>query len=209
MNLKFLKLLIFSLVLHSCSNSNPGDINVGIQPMGNIPSDIIDSVSNTLKSVYGFNVTILQRADIPAETYTSVKTPRYRADLIIAHLKHTQPSGIDYTIGLMNKDISTTKKDKNGNIKSPSSKYSDWGIFGLGYRPGPSSVVSTFRLQTKDQEQFYQRLRKVCMHEIGHNLGLKHCTSSQSCVMRDAAETIKTIDQVDLILCQNCKSMIN
>ena len=40
-------------------------------------------------------------------------------------------------------------------------------------------------------------------------MGLKHCDSDKNCVMRDAAETIKTIDHVKLSLCSACLDKIN
>ena len=46
------------------------------------------------------------------------------------------------------------------------------------------------------------------MHELGHNLGLKHCDKDAKCLMRNAAETVKTVDQVDLKLCTYCLSKI-
>ena len=68
-------------------------------------------------------------------------------------------------------DISTTKYE-HGAIRKPESKYRDWGVFGLGYRPGPTSVVSTFRIGHKDQGVFMDRIKKITLHEIGHNIGL-------------------------------------
>ena len=53
-----------------------------------------------------------------------------------------------------------------------------------------------------------ERFKKICIHELGHNLGLHHCENYDKCVMRDAAETIKTIDHVDLMLCDKCKNKI-
>ena len=81
-------------------------------------------------------------------------------------------------------------------------------MFGLGYRPGPSCIVSTYRLKNTDQRKFIERLKKVAIHELGHNLGLDHC-ESELCVMRDAVETIKTIDRVDSRLCEQCRKRID
>jgi archaemetzincin len=47
----------------------------------------------------------------------------------------------------------------------------------------------------------------VAIHEIGHNLGLKHC-STPKCVMQDAVETIKTVDVAGVELCNSCKKEI-
>jgi archaemetzincin len=57
------------------------------------------------------------------------------------------------------------------------------------------------------KEQFVARLKKVSCHELGHNFGLPHCPN-KTCIMQDAAETIKTIDNVSLHLCDECKAKI-
>lgn len=116
---------------------------------------------------------------------------------------------IDLIIGLTNQDISTSKYDENRKIKLPVSKYSDWGILGLGYRPGVSCVVSTYRIKHPNYEKFIDRFQKIAMHEIGHNMGLIHCTKSENCVMRDAAEKISTVDNVQLKLCPSCLKQIS
>ena len=66
-------------------------------------------------------------------------------DQLIKILKETKPDSLDFIIGLIDKDISTTKKDSKGHPLEPISKYQDWGVFGLGYRPGVSCIVSTYR----------------------------------------------------------------
>ena len=122
--------------------------------------------------------------------------------MLIDLLKH-KPDSISYILGVTSKDISTTKRNSDGTTKTPESKYSDWGIFGLGYRPGQSCVVSTFRIKHAEHDVFVSRMEKISIHEIGHNMGLKHC-ETENCVMQDAVETIKTVDNVSNQLCTNC-----
>ena len=78
---------------------------------------------------------------------------------------------------------------------------------GLGYRPGNSCVVSTFRLKTTNKLLFYKRLEKVVLHELGHNLGLPHCENPK-CVMTNAAEKISTVDNANALLCDACAKRI-
>jgi len=182
---------------------------IGIQPYGNVKQSLIDTVQQTIQQVYEFeSVITLKHKPLPKSAFVTIKSPRYRADSIIKILKLEKPDTIDYIIGITTKDISTTKRDKHGEVLKPKSKYVDWGIFGLGYRPGPTCLLSTFRIKSENRNKFIDRMKKVCMHEIGHNLGLKHCKTGPKCVMRDAAESIRTIDDVDLKLCLTCKSLI-
>ncbi|MBT1696056.1 archaemetzincin [Fulvivirgaceae bacterium PWU4] len=199
--------LIVCILLSLWSCSTDETIKVGIQPFENFDRSLTDTVLNALANAYEAKVYVLDHKPLPEEAFINVKSPRYRADKLIAIMKMQKPDSLDYIISLTDKDISTTKWDYLGRIKEPESKYSDWGVFGLGYRPGPSCIVSTYRLKNTDQRKFIERLKKVAIHELGHNLGLDHC-ESELCVMRDAVETIKTIDRVDPKLCGQCKKRI-
>lgn len=182
-------------------------VKIAIQPFGNFDEHLTKIVAKAIEKTYGFEVRILPSIDLPKDAFINVKSPRYRADKLIRFLKETKADSFDYVLGLTNRDISTTIKDKLGKTKEPSWKYEDWGIFGLGYRPGPSCIVSTFRLQQNNRAIFINRLEKVSVHELGHNLGLPHC-DTKHCVMQDANEKISTVDGVSGVLCDECKNQI-
>lgn len=180
---------------------------IAIQPYGTIQGRQVDSVVASLSRMYKSRVLILKSAELPASSYVMIKSPRYRADVLIRLLKTQKPDTIDFILGLTNMDISTTKRDALGRIKTPESRYKDWGVFGLGYRSGVACIISTFRLKHSSEKIFIGRLQKVALHEIGHNYGLPHC-KTESCVMQDAVETIKTIDKVNPQLCLKCAKKI-
>lgn len=179
---------------------------IGILPLENFPNEKLSSISKAIKDEYGFEAYILPSQEIPERFFVDVKSPRYRADSIINYVRHIKPDTIDIALAMTDQDISMTKRDSYGEVKKPESKYTDWGVFGLGYLPGESCVVSTFRIQGK--KSFEQRLRKICLHEVGHNLGLPHC-SDPSCFMVDAAESINTVDKAGDHLCARCKKRIS
>jgi len=204
--MKSMLYLLILLLLTSCLNK-PGTsdepIVVGIQPFGTFDLNLVDTVCQSLKKSYDFNFVILKSKPLPVNAFVNIKSPRYRADSLLIYLKENMADSLSYIIGLTSKDISTTKTDNNGTIKEPRSKYLDWGVCGLGYRPGPSCIVSTYRLKS-NSELFLSRLKKVCTHEIGHNLDLRHCPTIR-CVMADAAESVTTIDRIDNKLCDQCQ----
>ena len=204
MRRSLLILIVFLSI--SCFTRNR-TLRIGIQPFENFDPVLIDTIALAIRKTYEADVYILPSVKLPESAFIHVKSPRYRADSLIKYLKRNKSDTLDYVLGLTHNDISTTKRDKFGRVKQPPYKYTDWGIFGLGYRPGPSCVVSSYRIKTMDQELFFSRLKKICIHELGHNMGLPHC-SSEKCVMQDAAETIRTIDRVHQELCEKCRRII-
>jgi len=181
---------------------------VGLQPIGKFEKTYLDTIKKAIEAIYGLEVVILPEMALPKSAYTTVRFPRYRADSLLHILDREIPDSLDFIMGLTSVDISTTKTDKDGNIKKPESKYIDFGIFGLGYCPGNATVISVFRLENKNRKIFFERIKKVCVHELGHNFGLPHCPTI-TCVMEDAKETIKTIDNEELRLCEKCLAKIS
>lgn len=198
-----LSILIFLTSL-SCSHK---ELHIAIQPYKGFEAHLVDSIAKSLQDAYQARITILPARALPENAFVNIKSPRYRADSLLKDLHLHKPEDVDYIIGLTNSDISTTKRDQYDRVREPSYKYSDWGIFGLGYMPGPSCIVSSHRLHNPDPELFKSRLRKVCIHELGHNFGLKHCPNSH-CVMRDALEKISTVDEADMGFCGDCWEVI-
>ncbi|OXA77590.1 archaemetzincin [Flavobacterium aquidurense] len=185
--------LILFVCLISCTNrNNENSLKktaiqkvIVLQPLGDFKSEQANKVLSEIRTV---NPNVVLRATIPFPDNTYYRPRnRYRADSIIKSLKNN--IGKDSVIvGLSHSDISTTK---NG-IK-------DWGVMGLGYRPGKACVVSDFRLSVKNNtEQFY----KLVLHELGHTAGLPHC-KVKSCLMRDAKGG-NHLDE-EHAFCLNCK----
>lgn len=197
-------LIILWVVFYACHTRTAQKPIVALQPMSFESTEQIDSVKSVLERYYGFSVVVLENTTIPESTFINVRSPRYRADKVLKYLNDIKPDTCDFIMGLTTKDISTTKWESNGKVKQPASRYLDWGIFGLGYRPGDASIISTFRLGN-NPDVALDRLQKICMHELGHNLGLSHC-ETYMCVMSDAAESIKTIDNEAKSLCSKCQS---
>lgn len=159
-----------------------------IQPLGGFKLYQAENVLNKIRTI-NTNVVLRQNIAFPENAYYKLRN-RYRADSIIKSLRNT--IGKDSVIvGLSNFDISTTKSD----IK-------DWGVMGLGYKPGNSCVVSDFRLSAKNKnQQFY----KLVLHELGHTAGLPHC-KVKTCLMRDA-EGGNPLDE-EKYFCNYCKSFL-
>lgn len=170
--------------------------NLVIQPLSFTDTQQLSLLKNYIESYYHFKVYILPNELMPDDAYYKLRN-RFRADKLIKILNIQKADTINYIIGITAKDISTTKGE-----------YVDLGIMGLGYCPGKSCIVSLFRLKTPDKILLNDRLAKVALHEIGHNLGLTHCIT-KDCFMHDADATIKQVDSEKLNLCEKCKKKIN
>ena len=187
---------------------------VGIQPLGSVPGSEVNAVAAAVEEMYGFNVVILDEQALPDMAYTEIRYPRYRADSILHWLsqstyQNSKPDSVNVILSLTKADISITKYNKEtGEIKNPEWKYKDFGIFGLGRIHGGVCVVSSHRLKKNvSNKTFEKRLTRIACHEVGHVLGLRHCPE-QKCLMNDANESIKTIDQSTGVLCAECKAAI-
>ncbi len=162
---------------------------IHILPLGNVNDDVINVIESAVYEFYGYKCMVSTKVPLTKDILADSKT-RYEAGKILAKYKSNKNLLI-----ITEKDIAS----KKGDVK-------EWGIFGLGYRPGQTCVVSTFRIKRKATiTVFKERLKKVCIHEIGHNLGLNHCTSGNlKCLMNDAKGTIKQVDRESLYFCAQC-----
>ncbi len=204
MNYLFTLLLPITLLLTDLSVNNltisqtqSKEINIGLYPLGKFDSNLLIFLQKEVETFYDYKVFILQGSELPSKAYYKVRN-RYKADTLLDYLLQIRPKNIDYIVGLTEKDISCTK-----------GQYSDWGVFGLGFMPGESCVISTFRLKpsAKSEAHFDERLSKVVIHELGHNFGLDHCPNTK-CIMRDAEGTIKSVDNEQKALCNECKKKL-
>jgi archaemetzincin len=157
---------------------------IKIQPLGNFSPAISKSIKDQLTLVNP-NVIIAPNIALPNAAYYAPRD-RYRADRLLKILSR-QASGDTIIVGIMNEDISTSHRGVQ-----------DWGVLGLGQRPGKACVVSTFRVNKRERaEQMY----KLLLHELGHTEGLAHC-KSELCLMKDA-EGKNHLGKVKAF-CDNC-----
>lgn len=201
--------LLFIFIFFSCSKSNEitQTTLVGLQPYKGFPKDKTDTLAKVIGEFYDLKVVILPEINLPKSAFVNIKSPRYRADSIIRIQNRNRPDSLDFIVGLTESDISIPKVNLDGSVKKPEWKYNDFGIMGLAYRPGKSAIISSFRLKTNDSKLHFSRLKKVTVHEFGHNLGLPHCPNLY-CVMTSANEKISTIDTEKMELCNDCKKKL-
>ena len=193
-----------TLIFTACKNSNKkifigaskeNDLTVALLPYENFDSTLIHFVQKETEAFYHCKTIVLKSSDLPQFAFYAPRN-RYKADKLLDHETGFLTNKIDAIAGLTVKDISTSKDE----IK-------DWGVFGLGRCPGKVCVISIYRLEraSKTVTQLKERLIKVVLHELGHNLGLPHCANNKDCLMTDAGGTIQQVDNEKKWLCEKCQ----
>jgi archaemetzincin len=180
---KNLLLFFFIIVWHLNASAQ----QIILLPLGKkIKSSECQKIVAQLKNLR-IDAKLLPTEDFPKHVYHKPRN-RYRADKIIDWLK-SRGNANEILVGITNQDISTTQHGQY-----------DFGVMGLGFRPGRACVASSFRLKNKNS--FY----KIILHEIGHNKGIPHC-KSKNCMMMDAEKKDRTAEMIDF--CSRCKKIWN
>ena len=84
-------------------------------------------------------------------------------------------------------------------------------VFGLARESVGAGVVSTFRLANEYygrkncDEDYIDRIAKEGAHEIGHLLGLPHCTNPECVMFRP--DTLDELDRKKKVLCPSCREV--
>jgi archaemetzincin len=184
--------------LHSASGpEKPAAFTVAILPYKNFDTALIPFIEQEVAAFYNCSTRVLPPAALPANAFYA-PGQRYKADTLLQFQKRMAGSAAT-VLGLTDKDICTQK-----------GKINNWGVFGLGYNPGKACVISTFRLKRASASlpQLKERLAKVVLHELGHNLGLPHCNYDSTCLMNDAKGTISQVDREQKKLCTGCQKLL-
>jgi archaemetzincin len=187
-------LLLFFYMLLACFSDDRPKV-VYIQPLGHVDNSYVSLVKSAVERFYHVKCILKPAVSLSKDILADSKT-RYEGNRILSKYNSTENILI-----LTEQDIAVVNPERHSK---------EWGVFGLGYQPGTTCVVSVFRLRRNASKAlFSERLIKVCLHEIGHNFGLPHCTSGDTrCLMRDSKGTIKEVDREQRFLCPQCRKQL-
>jgi len=171
---------------------------IALQPFDNYDASILTDLAFDIRDLYNRPTIILKPIAIPYHFYDTVLR-QYSADSLIMFLSALRNDTIAEVIGFTRDPIFTMKQ--NGSIP-----YHDENIFGLGHQPGNVCVVSDSKFCSTYRSLCYRRLRKVTIHEIGHNLGLSHCPD-EKCIMSEKNGNTITLDKNGDDYCQKCRNI--
>ncbi|MBU5574875.1 MAG: archaemetzincin family Zn-dependent metalloprotease [Candidatus Aenigmatarchaeota archaeon] len=170
---------------------------IRIIPIGNIPRKILEALSTELSEILNSRVKILDSVKVPHDAYNHWRK-QYDAKKIIQNLSElSQTKFIDKSMPLLyviDEDIYFSGLNF---------------IFGLEDPIQGACIISITRLRN----EFYdlkpnlsiliERSVKEAIHELGHFMGLEHC-SHPFCVMC-FSPSVGDIDRKQKDFCRDCK----
>jgi archaemetzincin len=202
MKLSFIILTLFLISFTNCrkqpllsfENNNDKQL-IAFIPIDSFNMFEIKSVLVELSVFYRKRVVILKPIDIPSNYYNKFLN-QYFADSILDLLAKIKNDGIADVVGLTHQPIFMINKDH----KIP---YYEEKIFGFGDHPGNACIISDNRFKIEDTAIYHSRLKKVVIHEIGHNMGLPHCKDDK-CIMSPKNSSLIKLDTSDIYYCLKC-----
>lgn len=171
-------------------------MKIGILPIGQINSQIIQRVQENLRIIFPKTecVIIPKSLPIPKETFDKARN-QYFSGAILSKIQEyaIKEEALDRVLGIVDVDIFVPELNF---------------VFGEAECPGKAALISLLRLKPEfygerpNVEVFLERSTKEAVHELGHTFGLRHC-SNPFCVMFFSNSIFDT-DRKQSLFCNKC-----
>ena len=171
-------------------------MKIGILPIGQAETAIALRVQENLVKVFPDTTCLVIDDKLPLfESAFDKKRKQYRSAVILSQIQGyaAEKTGLNRVLGVA--DVDLFVPDLNF-------------VFGEATCPGKAALISLWRLRPEfygaapDMELFLARTLKEAVHEVGHTLGLRHCTRP-SCVMHFSNSIFDT-DKKQSLFCDQC-----
>jgi archaemetzincin len=196
-------LSLITLFIAACDGGvamyDTGAQRIALIPYGKFDTTLLGEAKEAIEEFYGFDVIYLESRRLPQTAYVK-KRRRYQTEQILNYQSELITEDFDKVMGFTTKEITSNAKDSR----------SSYPVVAKSDRHGPGSVISTYRIKryTNSKKEFKSRFRKIVVHELGHTLGLNHCTDDEFCMMSDYMGSGRRLDKMNNKLCDECSKKI-
>jgi len=175
-------------------------MKIAILQVGMVEQSVLRRIQGSVSQVFPHTESVILKEvlSLPQEAYDD-KRGQYNSsfllDLVREYLKKTDANKI---LGITSADLYVPQLNF---------------AFGEAELQGKVALISLHRLEPEfygnsaNISLFLERAIKEAVHEIGHTLGLNHC-SNRSCVM-SFSNTIGDVDRKKWEFCQKCSKQLS